>query len=109
MAELRQNPVLSDFQEYIKQLCEERGWNKNNALEIFLLFSEEVGELAKAVRNRLNLYHEKDKFQTNDELDLELADIFSYLLDLANYFEIDLEKAFRKKEKINVSRNWNNK
>jgi len=28
-------------------------------------------------------------------------------LDLANYFEVDLEKAFREKEAINAKREWN--
>ena len=106
MAELKTYPVLSDYQEYIKQLCKERGWDKNNPLEIFLLFSEEVGELAKSIRNRLKLYHEEGKIQKNDDLGHELADIFSYLIDIANYFEIDLEKAFRDKEKLNSKRNW---
>jgi hypothetical protein len=39
MAELEQNPKLSDYQEYIKEICRERGWDKNNPLEIFLLFN----------------------------------------------------------------------
>lgn len=108
MAELKDNPQLSDYQEYIKLLCKERGWDKNNPLEIFLLFSEEVGELAKAIRNRLKLYHEEGKIQAHDGLHLELADIFSYLLDLANYYNIDLEAAFREKEKLNSGRIWKN-
>jgi NTP pyrophosphatase (non-canonical NTP hydrolase) len=106
MAELKQNPSLSDYQEYLKQLCKERGWDKNKPLEIFLLLSEEVGELAKAIRNRLELYHEEGKVITEDGLDHELADIFSYLLDMANYFNVDLEKAFREKENLNKSRKW---
>ena len=36
----------------------------------------------------------------------EFADVLSYLLDLANYFQIDLEKAFREKEQINQNRTW---
>lgn len=109
MAELKENPLLIDYQNYIRQICKERGWDKNNPLEIFLLFSEEVGELAKAIRNHLKLYYEEGKVRTNDEIDHELADIFSYLLDLANCFDVDLEKAFRDKEKLNANRKWNNK
>jgi NTP pyrophosphatase (non-canonical NTP hydrolase) len=106
MPELKPNPTLPDFQEYIKRLCIERGWDKNQPLEIFLLFSEEVGELAKSIRNRLKLYHEEGKQLKEDELGHEIADIFSYLIDLANCFEIDMEKAFREKEKLNTARNW---
>jgi len=108
MAILKTNPTLSDFQEYLKILCSERGWDKNNPLEIFLLFSEEVGELAKAMRNRMKLYHEEGKVYKENELENEFADVLSYLLDLANQFDIDLEQAFRRKEEKNALRIWNN-
>jgi NTP pyrophosphatase (non-canonical NTP hydrolase) len=106
MAELRKDPTLSDLQDYIKQQAEERGWNKNDYLEIFLLFSEEVGELAKAIRNKTGLYAEQNKQYKKDEVENEMADVLNYLLDLANYFEIDLEEAFRNKDKINSQRKW---
>ena len=108
MPELKQNPNLPYFQQYIKQLCLERGWDKNDPLEIFLLFSEEVGELAKAIRNRMKIYHEEGKVLKENELEDEFADVFSYLLDLANHFNIDLETAFRKKEEKNAKRVWKN-
>ncbi|MDF1550307.1 MAG: MazG nucleotide pyrophosphohydrolase domain-containing protein [Bacteroidales bacterium] len=103
---LKPTPTLSDIQLYLKQLCQERGWDKNNPLEIFLLFSEEIGELAKAIRNRMKLYHEEGKIIKETELEDEFADVFSYLLDLANQFDIDLEKAFRNKEAKNAKRIW---
>jgi len=34
--------------------------------------------------------------------------VLSYLMDLANLFNIDLEAAFRKKDALNRTRNWNN-
>lgn len=109
MLELKKHAELKDYQEYIKALCKERGWDKNNPLEIFLLFSEEIGELAKAIRNTNGLYHEKNKAKKSDtktELELEFADVFSYLLDLANCFDVDLEQAFRKKDALNSKRIW---
>lgn len=110
MAILKEKPTLTDLQEYIKVLCAERGWDKNNHLEMFLLFSEEIGELAKAIRAYSGLYQEKGKEksaeETKKELEGEFADVLSYLLDLANYFDVDLEKAFRDKEAINAERDW---
>jgi len=108
MKEIKQNPTLADYQQYIKLLCQERGWDKNDPLEIFLLFSEEIGELAKAIRNNLKIYHEEGKKIKQDELEDEFADVFSYMIDLANQFDIDLETAFRNKEKKNAKRVWNN-
>jgi len=43
------------------------------------------------------------------ELAHEMADVFELLLDLANYFNIDLEQAFREKEAINNTRIWKKK
>ncbi len=106
MALIPKNPTLKDLQDYIKTVADERGWDKNNELEIFLLLSEEIGELAKAVRNKIGLYAEKDNKANNDELELEFADVLNYIFDLANCFNIDLEEAFRKKDTINSKRIW---
>lgn len=106
MTQLPEKPTLKDLQDYIKQIADKRGWNKNNHLEIFLLLSEEIGELAKAVRNKIGLYSEKTDKSNNEELELEFADVLNYLFDLANCFNINLEDAFRKKDKINEKRIW---
>lgn len=106
MPVLKDKPTLKDLQDHIKKIGEERGWDKNNYLEIFLLLSEEIGELAKAVRNYAGLYAEKNNFKNKFELEEEFADVLNYLFDLANCFDIDLENAFRKKDKINSERVW---
>ncbi|MCC5945436.1 MAG: RS21-C6 protein [Bernardetiaceae bacterium] len=101
---LKENPSLRDLQTYIKDLCAARGWDANSHLEIFLLLSEELGELARAIRDETGLHSQvvSDKAA----LASEFADVLNYFLDLANYFEIDLEEAFRKKDEINRSRSW---
>lgn len=108
MAQLPERPTLSDLQRYEAEVCEERGWTKDSPSEKFMLFVEEVGELAKAMRNHAGLYPEQAKpAKPNDmALEEEFADVLSYLLDLANCFGIDLERAFRDKEKVNQSRTW---
>ena len=105
MAHLPEHPTLPDLQKYVDATCKERGWTKDNYSEKFLLFTEEVGELAKAIRKTQGLYVEQAK-QTRSSLAEEFADVLSYLLDLANYFQIDIEKAFREKEQINEGRTW---
>ena len=105
MAYLPEHPTLMDLQKYMDEVCKERGWVKDISAEKFLLFIEEVGELAKAMRKTAGLYDEKAK-PKYIELEEEFADVLSYLLDLANYFQIDLERAFREKERINQNRKW---
>jgi NTP pyrophosphatase (non-canonical NTP hydrolase) len=106
MALLKEKPTLADLQKYIKETGIERGWDKNNHLEIFLLFSEEIGELAKEIRNYTGLYAEEAKKLEPNKMEGEFADVLNYLLDLANCFNIDLEKAFRDKDKENANRTW---
>jgi NTP pyrophosphatase (non-canonical NTP hydrolase) len=105
MTDLSAHPTLPELQRYMDEICKERGWTKDSYAEKFLLFTEEVGELAKAIRKTQGLYQEKAK-QKHLELEEEFADVLSYLLDLANYFQIDLETAFREKEQVNATRMW---
>lgn len=101
---LKENPTLRDFQEYIAQMVKERGFDKKTVTEIFMLFLEECGEMAKAARKTLKLKTDRNSEQLY--LDREIADVFIYLLDICNHFGIDLEKAFRDKEEINKKRHW---
>jgi NTP pyrophosphatase (non-canonical NTP hydrolase) len=105
MAHLQDEPTLRVLQEYLATVCQERGWTKDSPSEKFVLFVEEVGELAKAIRKRVRLYDETAAKQTF-ALEEEFADVLGYLLDLANCYGVDLEAAFRAKEKINETRIW---
>jgi NTP pyrophosphatase (non-canonical NTP hydrolase) len=105
MARLPEHPTLRGLQHYMDQVCQERGWVKDTYAEKFLLFTEEIGELAKAIRQMKGLYEENAKPEKR-ALEEEFADVLSYLLDLANHFQVDLEQAFRQKEQINQTRSW---
>ena len=101
---LKQNPTLRDFQNYVADMVKERGFEKETVPELFMLFLEECGEMAKAARRT-----QKIKIDKNSEefyFDREVADVFIYLLDICNHFGVDLEKAFRDKEEINKKRIW---
>ena len=101
---LKKNPTLQDFQKYVSTLVIERGFEKETVPEIFMLFLEECGELAKSARKTQNI--KCDKTSENFHLSDEAADVFIYLLDICNQFNIDLEEAFRKKEEKNKTRKW---
>jgi len=101
---LKENPTLGDFQNYVAEMIKERGFDKETIPEIFMLFLEECGEMAKAARKTQNIYTDKNSKQYH--LDHEIVDVFVYLLDICNHFDIDLEKAFREKEEINKKRTW---
>jgi NTP pyrophosphatase (non-canonical NTP hydrolase) len=101
---LNQNPTLKDFQEYVKQLENERGFIDQNALEKCLLLGEEIGELFKAVRKSMKL--KTDINAHVSPVKEELADILIYICSIANRFDIDMEEAFREKEEVNKQRKW---
>ena len=101
---LKEKPTLADFQQYVREMVEERGFKKETIAEMFLLFQEECGELAKAVRKSSGLH--TDPNSQSFMIGEELADILMYLLDISNHFDIDLEDAFRRKEEMNKKRVW---
>jgi NTP pyrophosphatase (non-canonical NTP hydrolase) len=104
MPNLRKKPTLKDIQEYVIKLEKERGFTRDSVLKECLMLGEEVGELFKSVRKaeKIKVDH-NSKFGLVDE---ELADIVIFICSIANRFKIDLEEAFRKKERINKKRIW---
>lgn len=102
--QLREHPTLQDYQKYVSEMVKERGFEKESIAEIFLLFLEECGELAKAARKTQSV--KSDKNSEVFEVSKEASDVFIYLLNICNRFGVDLEQAFREKERINKRRHW---
>ena len=48
--ELKENPTLADYQEYIRQMVVERGFDNESAPQIFMMMTEAVVEVAKSIR-----------------------------------------------------------
>lgn len=101
---LVKNPTLKDFQNYVSKLVKKRSFPEQTLPETFMLFLEECGEMAKAARKSQGI--KVDKNSQEHHLDLEIADVFIYLLRICNDSGVDLEKAFRDKEEINKKRVW---
>lgn len=101
---LGKNPTLPDFQRYIATMVKERGFDKGTIEQVFMLFLEECGEMAKAARKSAGM--RTDQNSKKYELGHEVADVFIFLLDICNRYGIDLEQAFREKEEINKQRSW---
>jgi NTP pyrophosphatase (non-canonical NTP hydrolase) len=104
MPNLTKNPTLENFQKYVEELENERGFAYQTIIDKCLLLGEEVGELFKAVRKSEGLAVDSNSNFT--EIGDELADIFIYLCAIANRKGIDLETAFLKKEEKNKKRVW---
>ncbi len=107
MKKLADDASLRDIQAHLAETCKQNGWDKNSIFEVFLLFGEESGELAKAIRKMTGFKGEKRPAGTEENLQEELADVFNYLLDIANRFDIDLTQAYKDKFTKNLDRTWN--
>lgn len=94
--------TLSEYQELIAKLVKERGYDKETVPEVFLLLTEEVGELAKAIRKYQGMKVSTDS--KKHDIEEEIADVFWLILDLCNRLDIDLSKAFEDKESKNAAR-----
>jgi NTP pyrophosphatase (non-canonical NTP hydrolase) len=91
-----ENITIKELQEYIKS----KDYKPELKNGYFLKLIEEVGELSEAIR--------KEKRMTEDNIkgtiEEELYDILYYVLALSNVYEIDIEKCFELKEKINMNK-----
>ncbi|OIP22962.1 hypothetical protein COX95_02860 [bacterium CG_4_10_14_0_2_um_filter_33_32] len=96
--------TLKELQAYVKKTLKERGFDDETVEQKLLLLVEEVGELAKALRKHSGIKIDKNRPQ--GEVEHEIADCFIYILDICNKLNIDIEKAFWSKEKINKQRHW---
>jgi NTP pyrophosphatase (non-canonical NTP hydrolase) len=92
-------PPLRAFQEYYKRAAIRRGYAREDAKDTLILMLEEFGELARAIRKRTGLArHGSD---TSDE-GLELADVFIYVVHMANVLDVDLSRLVQQKELWNL-------
>lgn len=101
---LKSKPTLADIQDYISTVSAKRGFDTESVQDVFLLLTEEVGELAKSLRKQSGIKLADDSKQL--EVNLEAADVLWLLIYLCNIMDIDLEKALRAKEQINIKRHW---
>jgi NTP pyrophosphatase (non-canonical NTP hydrolase) len=76
---------LKEAQDLIRRIYYERD-HARGLFTTFTWFVEEVGELARAIL-------EMDKPNMREEI----ADVFAWLLSVANLLNIDLEEAFKAK------------
>lgn len=103
---INQQSSVPMLQKYIHDMVVRRGFDKEGPRDAMLMMVEEVGELAKAMRKYIGLKTDQDKKDRYNKLENELADVFIYLLDIANLMNISLFDALLEKEKENETRTW---
>src|SRR5258708_23685300 len=93
---------LRALQLYYALAASRRGYDNESAQDTMLLLTEEIGELARAIRKYLGL--RRDTSYSALELGEEIADVQLYLVHLANVTGTDLAVSVTGKERINRAR-----
>lgn len=86
---------------YLQSYIRAKDYHPELAKDYYLKLSEEVGELARALRKGLRPSAPDDVKGTLDE---ELWDVIYYALALANCYDIDMERVIRLKEALNQAK-----
>jgi len=84
--------------EYLQAYIRSKDHHPEQAKDYFLKLSEEVGELAEALRKN---HIRADGDSVKGTIDEELWDVMYYVIALANCYDIDLEATIKEKEAIN--------
>lgn len=93
---------LARLQAYYQTAAGRRGWSQESPKDALLLLTEELGELARAIRKREGLARHHGEEAT--DIGLELADVQLYVVHLANVLGLDLSSAVTAKERVNAQR-----
>jgi NTP pyrophosphatase (non-canonical NTP hydrolase) len=95
-------PALAAFQHYYRRVAIQRGYKSESPKDCLLLMVEEVGELAREIRRREGLVRHGPSSPSGESK--ELADIFLYVVHMANVLDVDLSKVVQEKELINLQK-----
>jgi len=104
---LKEDNTLEEVQEYIRKVIEIRGFSNQSIEQAMLLLTEEIGELAKAIRKeKTTMSIDNNKIRNYDTIESEVADVFLVLCTICNKLNINLFSSLKDKEKKNIERIW---
>jgi NTP pyrophosphatase (non-canonical NTP hydrolase) len=88
---------LNTYKRQTTDLCIRKGWDKSSIFLVWLLFMEEIGELASAIRHHTKNFR-KSNIKKGNGIDvvMEMGDVFNYLFQIAGILDIDLEDMWKK-------------
>ena len=89
--------MLNNYKNETTELCIRKGWDKSNIHLVWLLLTEEVGELASAIRHHTKHYRKPNVKKGNGiDVVMEMGDVFNYLFQLAGMLNIDMDDMWMK-------------
>ena len=105
--DLKEGNTLGEVQEYIRKVIEIRGFSNQSIEQAMLLLTEEIDELAKAIRKeKTTMSIDNNKSKNYDTIESEVANVFIVLCTICNKLDIDLFSSLKEKERENIERKW---
>ena len=87
---------MNHFKMSTGQMCSQKGWDKVPIDTVWLLLTEEIGELASAIRQYQKTYTKTNlKKERGIDIKMEMGDVFSSLFQLAYMLKIDLDDMWK--------------
>ena len=95
---LKEDNTLEEVQEYIRKVIEISGFSNQSIEQAMLLLTEEIGELAKAIRKeKTTMSIDNNKIRNYDTIESEVADVFIVLCTICNKLNINLFSSLKYK------------
>ena len=83
---------LNEYRDETRIMCILKGWDRANINTVWLLLTEEIGELASAIRQHTKTFKKTQlKKDRGVDVQMEMGDVFSYLFQLASMLNVDLD------------------
>jgi len=77
---------LNFYKQETEKVCKSKGWDRAAVDTVWLLLTEEFGELASAIRQYKKTYKKIGlKKERGTDVMMEMGDVFSYLFQFGTY------------------------
>ena len=84
---------LNYYKTETEKVCRSKGWDRAAVDTVWLLLTEEFGELASAIRQYKKTYKKTNlKKERGTDIMMEMGDVFSYLFQISSMLNVDLDK-----------------
>lgn len=88
--------TLNECKRDTMTMCVKKGWDNVSVEHIWMFLTEEIGELASAIRRATHQFSDGKKINVEGEI----MDVLSYLFQISDIFDIDLDQAWRVRHKL---------
>ena len=93
---------LNNYKDNVMSICRYKGWDNCSVEKVWLLLTEEFGELAGSIRRHNNCFRDKKRVKIEDEL----GDVFSYLFQIAGILDIDLDQMWERNKTKSINKKY---